>query len=375
MGVLYWVLVLLGGVWFVIHWRKWWREFRRNEHEYDNYLNAPTWRGNLPGVRVKVLRELGSWVKWIGGAVLIWAVLLSWPVRLATWVAGEWYGGLFSNRTDATVQGYMRTQDETCSSSCWGALVAEEDPLHRFKKRPVEFVEFTIPGRIDYKFALDRFNYKKSNGYVIPPQKLETLMLDAYHERNYPELTKSNGFTFQGPGIYRVQLDNIPYSQCAKLQAERRNLDRHFRERSGFGISSALEQRSAEEDMASLLANTNVNYEPIIELAKRGQCPVIRKVDKPRSRYIEGGWNSRVLYEDWFHSVYRVEQTRGVDLETSDALYHSIQYCVSGTLLLFGGLAPNYCFRSAPKPDTPIDSDGPPHPITLFRLRFDFKTK
>lgn len=157
---------------------------------------------------------------------------------------------------------------------------------------------------------------------------------------------RSTFYQREGPGVYRISLENKSLSDCPVLQDLQERLSRfdpRFIE-NGPGSRSALLQQAKDT----------------------GKCPVVRKVDAPLSQYRQGGTlRSTVVYSDGVHKIIRSDRRDWETLVGSSSLYRHINYCVRGAIILWGGRSdvwpPDPCVGDERSPN------GISDPFNLYR--------
>lgn len=214
--------------------------------------------------------------------LLIFVFLFDWvPFYLTVRFLGWKDGGLKHHQIDASAEGYIQDRNLFgCSyESCWTPL------LYTSPNRPrLKYVEFEVKNFSPN--ATDKENKRWADASGIPAE---------------------------GNGWYRVQLEKRAIGECPLLQKKSKELSR-------YGMREG-----------------NAAYEKEVKLLKifgeRQICPYVRKVDAPKSRYMEGGANSTMWYWDGVHMIFRVDSRFGVDRLTGRALHEYISYLGAGTWL------------------------------------------
>lgn len=153
------------------------------------------------------------------------------------------------------------------------------------------------------------------------------------HEASSP----SKFYQRQGPGVYRIQLEQLPLDSCPVLKDAL------------VGVDGPYILQSERE---------------LLQRAKSiGVCPVVRKVDSPMSKYKDESQQSHsVVFSDGVHKIIRTDTREWVALNGSDALYRAVNYCVDGAFILWGGRSdvwpPNPCAGSQSDSHANMDPFG-----------------
>lgn len=214
--------------------------------------------------------------------LLILIFLFDWvPFICVASFLGSRAGGLKHNQIDATAEGYIQnTNLFGCHYElCWTPLLYSSPDRPRLK-----FIEFEIK---DFSPNDSKEKQQRAADY--------------------------SGIPAEGNGWYRVQLEKRPIDDCPLLIKKRRELGRY----------AVREGNAAYEREIRLLA----------VFGERQICPYVRKVDEPKSRYLEKSSTDSVLYRDGVHMIYKSDLGYGIDRKTQQPLFQYINYTGSGTWL------------------------------------------
>ena len=144
---------------------------------------------------------------------------------------------------------------------------------------------------------------------------------------NYP----SPFYERQGPGVYRIVLEKVPFKDCLVMQ----DLDRALSK-----IDSQYLQRDNSSDVKRLYIAKTQNL-----------CPVVLKVDQPISKHRdESDGKSQVVFSTGIHRIFRSSWRHWLSIDRKTSLFQRVDYCVEGAIILWGNKSdlwpPNPCVSS-----------------------------